>query len=192
MSNLVEHAKRELELIGAFSEDDDFYGGMTGKAVMELIEVFAEQGHSGMSASIVRSLFSKLADYKPLAPLTFKDDEWNDPDDPTFDNGDTYQNKRNSAVFKAGKDGRPHYIHAYTMKAGDRGNWGGSLELEGNKRVRRCYIKDPKEMPTVVINIPTVQYGDNASDWEFLRIPEDHPDLQELKKYYDLEIVKEK
>jgi len=61
MSNLKQHAQLELERIGAFSEEGDFYGGMTGKAVMELIEVFSEQGHSGMSASVVVQLFTKLA-----------------------------------------------------------------------------------------------------------------------------------
>ena len=42
-SNLVKHARRELELIGAFDEEKDFYAGMTGNAVIELIEVFSKQ-----------------------------------------------------------------------------------------------------------------------------------------------------
>ena len=38
------HAKFELELAGFFDEDSD-YGGAIGEAVMELMEVFAKQGH---------------------------------------------------------------------------------------------------------------------------------------------------
>jgi len=45
MSNLVEHAKFELELAGYLDTEKDFYGGLTGKAVLELIECFSNQGH---------------------------------------------------------------------------------------------------------------------------------------------------
>jgi len=94
MSNLIDHAKKELELIGAFTEEGDFYGGMTGDAVMELIEVFSEQGHSGMSASLVRNLFNKAANYEPLSPLTGEDSEWHEVGDGVF------QNRRCCRVFK--------------------------------------------------------------------------------------------
>jgi hypothetical protein len=94
MSNLIDYARTELEAIGAFTTEGDFYGGMTGKAVMELIEVFAAQGHSGMSASLVRGLFNKLAAYEPLRPLTGDDSEWNEVGVGVF------QNKRCSHVFK--------------------------------------------------------------------------------------------
>lgn len=43
MSNLVDHATRELALSGV---DEDIYGDMTSKAVLELLEVFANQGHT--------------------------------------------------------------------------------------------------------------------------------------------------
>jgi len=186
-SNLVKHAKHELALIGAFDEEKDFYGGLTGKAVLELIQVFADQDHSGMSANIVRQMFNKLAAYKLLSPLTFKDDEWIEPGE-EWGASSSYQNKRNSAVFKEGKDARPYFIHAYTMVNANTGtSWGGSLDLEGGRRVRRCYIKDPKEMPTVKIEIPVESTGPEASDWEFLPLPEEK--LEELKKYYDLDIV---
>ncbi len=75
MSNLIEFARKELKLNGAF--DSEVYGGMIGEAVMELIEMFSNQGHSGMSASITRGLFKALASYEPLNPLTGEDNEWN-------------------------------------------------------------------------------------------------------------------
>lgn len=90
--SLIEHAKIELEAAGFF--DDELYEGMLAEALLELMEVFAKQGHSGMSASIVRSAFHKLANYEPLCPLTGEDDEWNEVDD------DLWQNKRCSRVFK--------------------------------------------------------------------------------------------
>jgi hypothetical protein len=76
MSNLVDHAQRELEMQGMFSGKGDFYDGMTGNAVMELMEIFARQGHSGMSAGIAIALFTKLARFEPLSPPTNNPDEW--------------------------------------------------------------------------------------------------------------------
>ena len=69
MGNLFEHAKRELQSAGLFDKSGDFYEGLTGKAVMELIEVFEKQGHSGMSAPRVIKIFSIVANMKPLNPI---------------------------------------------------------------------------------------------------------------------------
>ena len=182
MSNLVEHAKRELEIIGAFDKDKDFYGGMTGDAVLELIEVFAKQGHSGMSASIVRNFFNKLADFKPLAPLTFKDGEWG-----AVDNTGMCQNKRNSAVFKNCDDGKPYYIYAYYKKDQKGGTWSGNLNVGDGKHIGRCYIKDPANMPSVCIDI--IEWEVNKED-ESIKEPgsgwwvhkmKDPKQLEELK-----------
>lgn len=74
-SNLVRHAKAELERAGCFDKKA-MYGGMIGDAVLELVRVFAAQGHSGMSASIVRSLFAKVAAFEPLGPITSAPEEW--------------------------------------------------------------------------------------------------------------------
>lgn len=70
--SLVAHAKRELEISGA-GED---YDGMIGGAVLELIEIFAKQGHSGYSAMVTLSVFDHLARFKPLSDLTNDPDEW--------------------------------------------------------------------------------------------------------------------
>lgn len=65
MSRLIEHANKELTRVGLFDEDAD-YGGMLGEGVMELITVFANQGHSGMSAEMTRQLFHKLSNFEDL------------------------------------------------------------------------------------------------------------------------------
>ena len=107
---LTEHAKNELEIAGFFDEEKDFYEGVTGKATLELMKTFAKQGHSGMSASVVRDLFHTLADFKPLTPLTGEPDEWKNvsevgghPNPPLF------QNKRCSRVFAEDENGKNAY-----------------------------------------------------------------------------------
>jgi hypothetical protein len=77
MSNLVRHARSELERAQMFDDDAD-YGGMLADGVMELIELFAKQGHSGMSGSMTLHLFSELADFNPITPITDDPSEWNE------------------------------------------------------------------------------------------------------------------
>ncbi len=74
---LVAHAKRELELAGLFEDDPD-YDGMIGNAVMELIEAFANQGHSEFSASMVRDIFTRVSNFKTLTPITSDPAGWHD------------------------------------------------------------------------------------------------------------------
>ena len=103
MSNLHDYAKSELERIGMFN--DDIYNGNVAKAIMALIDLFREQGHSGFTAPYTIQTFARLAMFKPLAPLTGEDDEWTEHADGTF------QNKRCSSIFKDGKDGRAYDIY---------------------------------------------------------------------------------
>lgn len=65
MPRLIEHANKELTRVGLFDEDSD-YAGMLGKAAIELITTFANQGHSGYSAQMVRELFHKLSNFEEL------------------------------------------------------------------------------------------------------------------------------
>lgn len=74
---MITHAERELRLAGLLDELSD-YDGMLGNAVLELIALFAEQGHSGASAFMVAELFAKLASFETIVPLTSNPDEWND------------------------------------------------------------------------------------------------------------------
>ncbi len=95
MSNLTDFARSELERAGLFDKESD-YGGMLGTAVLRLVEVFADEGHSGMSAGMAISLFERLARFEPITPLTGNDDEWNEVDE------GVYQNRRCPHVFKEG------------------------------------------------------------------------------------------
>lgn len=60
MSRLIEHAAKELTRVGLFDNDAD-YDGELAISAMELIMVFARQGHSGGSAELTIDLFTKLA-----------------------------------------------------------------------------------------------------------------------------------
>jgi len=126
MSNLIEHAKYELEKTGLFDKDSD-YEGMIGESVMELIEKFSEQGHSGMSASIVASIFGELVMYKPLGGINGTPDEWSEVAE------NLLQNKRLGSVFKDSMNGKPYFLDAiiWVDKATGSG-WNGTAELKSN------------------------------------------------------------
>lgn len=100
---LTEFAERELREAGYFEQEDDkggIYYGMIGPAVVELVKVFAAQGHSGQSAQIVLTLFSRVAAYKPLTPFRhpMKTGEYIDHTD--ISGGQpVYQSTRVSSVF---------------------------------------------------------------------------------------------
>lgn len=100
--NLYEHSKDELTRAGIFDKDAD-YGGALGPAVMELIETFRKQGHSGMSAQMTLDLFTRLAQFGNLTPITSSVDEWEDVSE--MSGYPLWQNKRNPSYFSkdAGK-----------------------------------------------------------------------------------------
>ena len=187
---LIEHAKLELELSGLFNEEGDFYRGATGKAVMELIEVFAKQGHSGMSAPIIADLFKRLANYEPLQPITGKDEEWGDVRD-LGDGVPYYQNKRCSALFKNGEDGKPYYIDAIVKRDQKGICWSGMAWLseedyksgDRSKMVgKRGYVKSfPFTPKTFYIDVKDVEVA--KDDWESFII--DPSQLNEVWEYYD-------
>jgi hypothetical protein len=112
--NLQEHAEFELRRAGLFDKDSD-YDGMLGPAVLALIKVFSEQGHSGFSAAMVRELFGKLAAFKTLTPITADPSEWMDVCDAVPDSTPgVWQNRRQSSCFSY--DGGKTY---YDIDAGD-------------------------------------------------------------------------
>lgn len=97
MSNLITYALNEFKATGWTDQADEMQQGMV-KDVLALLELFSTQGHSGFSAPIAVDLFSKLAKFEPLGPLTGEDWEWVDVAE---EDGDVrYQNKRASHVFK--------------------------------------------------------------------------------------------
>lgn len=94
--SLVDHAIEELNRAGLFDADSD-YNGMLAKSVVDLMKVFADQGHSGMSAGMTRDLFNRLANYEVLTPITSDPTEWNDVSEMT--SKPMWQSRRDSRCF---------------------------------------------------------------------------------------------
>jgi hypothetical protein len=101
MNNYQKHAMTEFRAAGWTDENGKFNDEMQEMIcnhVMKLLDVFADEGHSGSSAPYAISLFEKLAKFEPVAPLTGEDWEWNDVAE--RNGGTLWQNKRCSHVFK--------------------------------------------------------------------------------------------
>lgn len=100
MSDLVEHAKRELEIIG---EDNWMKNG-----VLKIVETFAEMGHSGGSAEVAIPVITQLLLQQNLSPLTNDSSEWEFHPNEKYGlaedawnngKGGVWQNIRNSEAF---------------------------------------------------------------------------------------------
>lgn len=138
MSNLIEHAKREM---GVVDEPDEFQ-----RDVLELIAAFAKQGHSGGSAPIAIGTFARLAHFKPLGPLQGTEDEW-------VDVGPFDQNKRRSSVFREhGKNETAYDLDGYVLEAPD----GFHFTSEAS-RAPVTFPYSPPEKPPV-LKVPAELY----------------------------------
>lgn len=90
---IISHAKRELKLAGLYDTDSD-YNGMLAQSVVELVNKFTNQHHSGYSAMMTSNIFNKLVNWETLTPLTSNPDEWEEVS--VDDKGvRLWQNKRN-------------------------------------------------------------------------------------------------
>jgi hypothetical protein len=151
MSNLRAHAERELQLAGLLDPDGDNYGDLLGKAVLELIDVLANQGHSGMSANMTTDVFNRVARREPLTPLTGEDDEWVEL---AHIQAGVFQNKRCSRVFKQSDrfNGQAYDTEGVVFREP-----GGACMTNGDSHTpitfpyipRRVYVDVPVSEPTV-------------------------------------------
>lgn len=139
MSNMTKFAEDELNLIGM--HDEEGMNGAMRKHILHMVDEFSNEGHSGFSASYALQCLKRLLAYKPLSPLTGKDDEWTEVGE------NMWQNKRYSAVFKD-DDGR-----AYNIEGKVFWEWCNDMST-GEKfksyftgRDSRVYIEFPYEVP---------------------------------------------
>jgi hypothetical protein len=141
MSNLINHAKRELQAIGyKMDGTNEPYNQAAVDAILELVDTFAKQGHSGFSGNYVLKAFGKLADFEPLTPLTGEDSEWNECGD------GVWQNNRCSHVFKQADrfDGQAYDINGRVFR-----------EPSGS-----CYTGKDSMVPVTFPYTPTTVYVD--------------------------------
>lgn len=158
-SNLVSHARRELEILEAQAAKDveDPVGSLKMQKqmtcdVLRVLEVIGDTGQSGGSIGYFLNLVHRLAMQQNVAPLIGDESEW-------FyhgvEMGDMIQNIRNGAVFKDA-DGRAYYLDGYVTVAPD-----GFTSTGGREK---CYIEFPYH--------PKTNY---VPDFDVLRADPDFP-----------------
>ncbi len=141
--NTVRHAEREFLAAGYTPLDqaqEDGPNKWIQENVLELLEVFARQGHSGFSAHYAVETFRKLALHEPLVPLSGADDEWNEVSEGVF------QNNRCPHVFK---DKEQFNGQAYDIN--------GRVFREPNGC---CYTSSDSCVPVTFPYTPTREYVD--------------------------------
>jgi hypothetical protein len=76
MSNLVKYAEDELALIGMGPDVEDEMNRAMREHILTMVHAFADEGHSGFSASYALGVLQKVLAYEPVTPLTGEDGEW--------------------------------------------------------------------------------------------------------------------
>lgn len=152
MNNYQTHALREFRSAGWIDAEGKYCDEMQEaicKHVLALLDVFADEGHSGSSAPYTINLFKTLAYFKPIGPLTGEDSEWNDvsghggPEE-----GPYFQNNRASHVFKDSTG-------AYDINGIVFWEWSSSPDVDDNKPYK-CYFtgRDSRVPVTFPYTIP--------------------------------------
>jgi hypothetical protein len=101
-SNLVIHARRELELLGNGPEINDH--------VLEIVKIFSRAGHSGSSAFYTIHILEKLLSFKNLTDLTDDPEEWMFIGEDVWGAaGGVWQNRRNGEAF-SNDGGKSYYL----------------------------------------------------------------------------------
>jgi len=107
LSNLVEHARRELELCGQMAESPEY-----AESIIKAIEGFCSFGHSGGSMSVAIDQLTRLLWFENLAPLTDDPAEWVDR---SVESGHPlWQNIRNSKAFSE-NGGKTYTLLGHTL-----------------------------------------------------------------------------
>ena len=83
----------------AESDPMDQYVDLIAKSALELVDKFSDQGHSGMSAPITLAMFTKLANYEPLSPITSKPEDSKDVSEYDPNGPKLWQNVRDFKMF---------------------------------------------------------------------------------------------
>ena len=165
MSNYEKHAINEFRAAGWLNEDGSYKDEMQEAIcnnVLKMLEIFADEGHSGSSAPYAINLFKKIASFEPLGPLTGADDEWVCHQDGRTNGVAVYQNKRFSSVFKQGDrfDGKPYWLDGKIFW-----EWHSNPDIDGGKPFK-TYFTGKDSMVTIEFPWmkPEPQYVFSPSD----------------------------
>jgi hypothetical protein len=111
VSNLIDHAERELALLG---NDEAMNQG-----ILAMVAVFSTMGHSGSSAEYTTQVLARLLRYENLSPLTDDPEEWNLISEGMMPEGSepTWQCRRNPEAFSH-DGGETYYLLSERFKDG--------------------------------------------------------------------------
>ena len=156
MSNLCKHAINEFRAAGWTDENGKFKDEMQEAIcnhVMQLLEMFSEEGHSGTTAPYTVELFKKLAMFEPIVPLTGEDWEWVEVSPGVF------QNKRCGHVFKQADrfDGQAYDIEGRIF-------WEWSTDKETGERYKVYFTSKGSSVPVTFPYTPKREYVEGQGD----------------------------
>ena len=191
-TNCAKHAELELNILFKDGPNDNLLFEFR-KEIIDLCERFGKSGQSGSSAPYVAEQLSKVVKqlclHESITPLTGKDWEWEDVSH--LGGNPSFQNKRNSAVFKDSKDGPPYYLDAIVKRMADGGLWSGGFwgsEVDmhfGDDNARlttTMYIKSfPFTPKTFFVDVEEVEMEGNGPIGVYAK---DVDQLKEVYKYY--------
>lgn len=158
--SLLYHAKLEFQAAGWVDENGKFKDDMQElicTQVLELLEKFSKHGHSGTSAPYAINLFSKLAKFEPIVPLTGEDWEWNDLSE--MSGRPYFQNKRCSHVFKDSEsfDGQAYDSNAVVY-------WSWWTDPETGEKSKSYFTKRESRRPITFPYTPVTVYEEDTED----------------------------
>ena len=156
-SSVVQHAEREFVAAGYIpisKEQEDGPNKWIQESVLELLDMFSRQGHSGFSAQYAVETFRKLALYEPLAPLSGAEDEWNEVGD------GIWQNNRCSHVFKQ-EDGKAYDIDGRIFREWNERDLDPDEDgFPGKHRFESCYTNRDSRVYISFPYTPSREYVD--------------------------------
>lgn len=190
MGNYDEYARREFKALGykPIEEEEEGPNKWVQENVLELLEVFSKQGHSGSSAPYVAKMFEKLALFEPLSPITGKEQEWAEP----FMADGTQQNVRCCSLFRTPGE-LPRYSDAIVWKGPDPYDTftGGNMNGISSSLCIKGFPFTPK---TFYIDVKREKYdpeihGENArvtscGDGDYVYSIKDHEQLLPVWEIY--------
>jgi hypothetical protein len=155
-----EYAMDEFKYAGWLNEDGSFKDAMQEalcENILKILDIFAEEGHSGSSASYAIGLLTKLLKFEPLGPLTGEDWEW------TYVSDGLYQNKRCSQVFK--EDGNVYDSIGKVFYTWETRELGEDEEgYPGISQYMSHYTTRDSRVPVVFPYIPKIEYVEVANE----------------------------
>ena len=156
-SNLVQHARRELALLGNGPEMNDH--------ILEMIKIFSGAGHSGYSGFYAIGVITKLLNFENLTDLTDDPDEWHhhEYDQSGYTNG-IWQNVRNGEAFSF-DGGKTYYLLSERIR--EKLIFHNSKPKEGNMAIHVSHKKFKHTSSGEIARAVRVTEGNfvNVANW---------------------------